>query len=329
MNFIKETYRKFTTGVENHFKKSNLIIKFIIGIDFLFSYIIYGASVSDYFQYMFYKKRHMEKKTFVTCRKYKKLYKKYNNPEDSNKLKDKALFNSLYGDYIKREWLDIKECTLEEFKKFCENKKHFIIKPRAEGQGRGIEKIDLYHIQDLKELFEKLKEKEVILEEMIAQDGSVAEFNPSTVNTIRVNIFKSDKKINIINAAIRFGKGEQIVTDNLSTGGITANIDIETGIIYTLGVDKLLNTYICHPTSQKQIIGFTIPYWAKVKEYVIELSEKTPNVRYIGWDIVIKKEGELLTIEGNDRANPDIQQISSQKGLWPKYKKVIKEIKKK
>ncbi len=115
------------------------------------------------------------------------------------------------------------------------------------------------------------------------------------------------------------------MNDNVSTGGLVANIDKEYGVIDSYGVDKDSNKFLIHPHTQKQIIGYKIPYWEQVKSYAKQIANMVPNVRYVGWDIVLKENGELLLIEGNNDGGHRVQQISSQKGLWLEYKKLLKE----
>ena len=48
-----------------------------------------------------------------------------------------------------------------------------------------------------------------------------------------------------------------------------------------------------------------------------------PKVRYIGWDVVLKDDGELCIIEANDNADHDIQQLHHG-GMWREYKAILK-----
>lgn len=111
--------------------------------------------------------------------------------------------------------------------------------------------------------------------------------------------------------------------DNFHFSGIGANINIETGIIDTIGYDAHNNTYIVHPITGKQIIGAQIPYWEECKTFVERAARHIPSVRYIGWDIVIQSGGHFLLIEGNDNADHDFQQLHNC-GLWKQYQSIIK-----
>lgn len=326
MNLFKETIKKFFIKCRENFPKAGLLKKFILGIDYLFSLLIYGASVSDYFLYEFYKKRHAEKKTYFVFRHLVKLQKVYNKKSDRLIFRDKRKFYQVFKNYIKRDWLDLNTCEFEEFINFIHKNQEFIVKPFDGGGGKDILKYKLSENEDYRELFEQLKEKKAIVEEVIKQKGALADFNPSTVNSIRITSIKKpdpQKEIDTMSASVRFGCGNMVV-DNMSSGGITANIDIETGVIDNKGVDIHGNSYIFHPTTNKQIVGFKIPYWKELKDFVKEISNIVPTIRYVGWDIVILDEGEFLVIEGNERGGHKIQQITLGKGIWPRYQKLIR-----
>ena len=114
--------------------------------------------------------------------------------------------------------------------------------------------------------------------------------------------------------------------DNFHFDGIGANVDIETGIINTIGYDTYNKTYILHPETKKQIIGFQIPNWNECILFIKKAAKRLPSVRYIGWDLVIKNDGSLCLIEANDNADHDFQQLHN-KGLWREYKSILKNLK--
>ena len=53
-----------------------------------------------------------------------------------------------------------------------------------------------------------------------------------------------------------------------------------------------------------------------------------PEVRYVGWDVTIKGNGEIVLIEGNSGADPDVTQVEDQIGKWPLYEPLLKDIEK-
>ena len=138
-----------------------------------------------------------------------------------------------------------------------------------------------------------------IIEEVIKQDSEMASFNESSVNTIRIPSFISETGEHVIlNPTIRTGR-KGFVVDNAGAGGITAMIDVQTGIIITDGIDKKYNRYSIHPDSNKQFKGTMIPHWKELKETVEKVHRSLPSRhRYVGFDFALSNNGWIL-IEGN------------------------------
>ena len=94
------------------------------------------------------------------------------------------------------------------------------------------------------------------------------------------------------------------------------------------GSIKNRRRYIVHPDSKKQIIGFCIPFWKQIKETVREAALIIPTVRYVGWDIALGENGEVMIVEGNCMADPDVTQMPDGKGKWPMYVPILKAVEK-
>ena len=73
-------------------------------------------------------------------------------------------------------------------------------------------------------------------------------------------------------------------------------------------------------------LALEVPVWDKVQETVCRAAQVVPDMRYIGWDVVITEDYKVALVEGNSGADPDAEQISSGKGRWPVYWNLIKDI---
>ncbi|MCK9226136.1 MAG: hypothetical protein M0Q02_13770 [Candidatus Muirbacterium halophilum] len=333
LTYLKERLNKscaFINSISD--EKLSFIQIANITLDLLISIPIYGINITDYFLYRFYNKRHFEKLKFMSFRKRKLVMGVCNNKNEVNKFRDKATFNKIFNDFIKREWIDIDTCAYEDFVIFTEKHKFFIVKPKTGGDGKSIYKDGLKNIANLNDYYHKLKGKGIILEEIVLQNREIAKFNPSSVNTVRVvTVLTTDNIPIIMTANFRMGNGTGIA-DNFHQKGVVAAVDIETGVVKSIGADIEGKTYLFHPFSGQQIVGFKIPYWEEVCKTVHDAALVVPEVRYVGWDVVIGCDGIISIIEGNDTANPDISQAADQEGKWPLYKpyiKIIKELNKK
>lgn len=298
--------------------------KISILLDFSWCVIRYGAGINDYFQYNFFKRKSIDRKNFIVARKWIKIIKECNGNVQQELFDEKTRFNSVYGKFLGRDWLDIDECDFEKFQLFINTHPISMLKVKNGSGGNGIQVFDVSKVENLNEEFDKLKSKHVMLEEIIKQHKEMADFNPSSVNTIRIVTIVYKGSVQIMNAIFRAGNGNGC-TDNFHHGGLAALIDIKTGIVYTTGVDKKNQKYVVHPLSGKKITGFVIPNWREILDTVKEAAMVTPSVRYVGWDIALDEKGNVCIIEGNCASDPDITQIPDQIGKWSEYKNFLRE----
>ena len=124
-----------------------------------------------------------------------------------------------------------------------------------------------------------------------------------------------------MSAVLRISTGSAL--DNLFQGAIIADVDIETGIVITNGINRLKQEFENHPVSYKIIKGFQIPHWEEIIEMVNKLNTVVPNAGYIGWDIGITDDRGIIVIEGNNCADHDVPQLAKRTGLWIPFKERI------
>ncbi|WP_058991114.1 sugar-transfer associated ATP-grasp domain-containing protein [Anaerococcus rubeinfantis] len=319
--------------VKNHINKYSLLKNMFIGetsklesvkifFDFWISVIVLGAGINDYFQYNFYKKNYSERNKFIVGRKWKKILIKCNGSTKIDLFDDKLKFNNKFNDFLKRDWLDVDNTRFEDFSDFILKHDIFFLKQNIGSGGNGITKHKSNEIKNFEEFYKKINGKSFILEGALVQNKELAEFNPSSVNTIRVVTIRDNEKVHVMDAILRMGNGEKS-TDNFHQHGLAMKMDVKTGEVISCAIDKSNNKYYEHPISHKKLLGFKVPYWNEVIDTVIRASKVSNEVRYVGWDIAILDNGEVSIIEGNCSADPDITQMPEQIGRWEEYKKVI------
>lgn len=136
-----------------------------------------------------------------------------------------------------------------------------------------------------------------ICEELIVQNAEIGALHPASINTVRIPTVVCRDGVHIFHPVLRIGINNSIV-DNGGRGRILANVDIDTGVVYTAGFDESGNRYVVHPNSGISIPGFQIPRWDEAKQLAVELAWVTNN-RYTGWDLALTDEG-WVRVEGND-----------------------------
>ena len=277
-------------------------------------------------QYGFYWKSRSERRKYVVHGKLLEIMKKCNNPEHRYIFDEKPEFDKYFAEYIHRDWIYTKDATYSDFLKFIENKESFFMKDPKGMFGLGVKKIEISAIRDTEGFFNKLKQKEILCEETLTQCREMEEFNDTSINTLRiVSMVDGKGNVKIMGGLLRTGRKGKIA-DNFHHQGIAAFIDPQTGIVVTTGIDKENKRHIVHPDSQKQIIGFQIPMWDDIVKTVQNAALVFPDMHYIGWDVVINKDNQIVLVEGNPGADPDAEQITTKEGRWPLYKEVIDEI---
>lgn len=279
----------------------------------LFCFLRFGCSPDDYFRYEFYKKSNYERNKFVTYRRSKKIIKKYNNLDFANVFNDKLKFNKKFSDYVNRDYLDMRTVEKDLFEDFVRKHHAVLIKPLFGGQGIGIFKLTENELDS----FDLENNRNCIAEEILVQHEMLSKLNPSSVNTVRILTFKKE----IVACALRIG-GDDSVVDNLHSNGVCAHIDIETGIIDAKCIDNKLNKYIKHPMTDIILVGWQIPNWNELKQFVNQITGIVPEVQYVGWDIAVLKDG-FAVIEGNHDPGHDVVQMIAQTGIYDKLKRLM------
>lgn len=305
------------------------VMKICLMVDILWERLRYGTELQDYFQYEFFKLKNCERRNYMTFSKLRYTMQICNDPQKREIFDDKVLFNQKFSKYLYRDWLDVTIASIDQFQNFIGEHPVFFAKARSGMFGKNAGRYDVTNRKasdEIKSLFEKLKENGCIVEQMISQHPGLASFNKSSVNTIRVVTLRcANGKPKVMAGVLRIGRAGK-TADNFHHYGIAATIDIDTGIVNSPGIDREFERYITHPDSGKQIIGFNIPSWDKVKNLVYKAASIVPEVRYIGWDIAIDAFGNVQLVEGNYGADPDVTQMPCRIGKWPLFKKELDEI---
>lgn len=305
--------------VKENNKRCRGVRKWINYIDAPMTYILFGATFHDFMIFQFYKKNVKERRQFLTTRKVQRQV-KLSDQTMKKKVDDKACFNELYFDLIKREWLNLERSSFEEFCGFLKRHNSFFLKAKRESCGLGVSKHKANDIIDLKAFYEENRNK--IIEEPLIQHSDLAIFNPNAVNIIRVVSTNNNGEINILAATLR-SVGIAGVEYNVGEGDIFVQVDIKTGVCFTDGFTTDRERFVNHPLTGVAFKGFQIPNWDIVITTVIKAAKRAAGLRIIGWDVAITEKGCAL-IEGNPGSGTKSMQISDGIGKYDRFKKLLK-----
>ena len=200
----KARFNEHVDLIHKNTGKSKAYIKF----DIIKNALKRGSGYTDYFRGDYINLSEEEKDTFVTIKSFNKIVNYLNNLDYVITFNDKILFNKLFNKYIKRDYIDLRVTSLEDFTKFISNKKNVFAKnPRGEG-GYQVEKINLSEYDALKLYNKLMKKEEYLVEEEIVQSKELNEINPNAVNCFRVMTLLKNGQVYIVGNALRVNQGD-------------------------------------------------------------------------------------------------------------------------
>lgn len=288
--------------------------------DIIDSHISYGVTPMEYFLFDF-RNESNERRAKYLCNKHKdKLmidaigFDKYNR-----ELRDKFAFYQRFKEFFKRDVCKITGPEDKaEFIKFCDKHTGFIAKPMGGMCGIGCMIIKVENNSE--ELYENLSSKgSWIIEELIIQHESMAQWNSSSVNTVRLPSFMNSTGFHVMKPFFRSGRTGSVV-DNAAQGGMFAIVDEKKGMLATDGMNESGETFKKHPDSGITFKGWQIPQWKELLETAEKAHKLLADHPYIGWDFAYTDKGWVL-IEGD--WGQFLSEFSDHEGIKEKFEKLI------
>lgn len=269
----------------------------------------FKCNLEEYMGYQFYNYKNRYRKNFIVSA-HRNQFVKINTRAFTY---SKYVFYQYLPDMFQREMILAPNCGEDAFVDFLKKHKRIVTKPDMGSLGKDVMLLEYTDDAAARAYFQEVAQNGyTVCEEFIKQHPALNELNPYSVNTIRVTSLLVDGEVEILTATLRCGAGKDSITDNLSKGGIGAQIDVETGIICAYGKDFTNNRYSHHPISGVQIIGMQIPNWEKAVAYVKQAHKRVPQCTLYGWDIAITEDGADI-VEANSK--PGIRNIQQLDGI--------------
>ena len=132
----------------------------------------------------------------------------------------------------------------------------------------------------------------VICRQVVKQHPTMAELNPTSVNTIRMMTLIFKGQVFVLSSVVRFGKKGQ-KTDSVSDGGQGCGVK-DDGQLRDLAYDVAAHQFSCHPDG-KPFKEFRIPNFNKCIDLVSALARRFMSIsRLISWDVCIDENGNPL-----------------------------------
>ncbi len=269
-----------------------------------------GASFEHYAVYKFWDLDEETQKTFFCKGDTNRLRDKYNTDKETiRELMNKETFCKRFDAYLGRAWMSTNDCSYKKFIDTFGTEAKIIFKPSQSSGGKGIRVLE-YNADNSQDVYKQIaRVKNSIVESFLIQHHDMQKFSLNSVNTIRVatvTTYRDDiegvtpGEVNILYAGLRVGQGKSYV-DNLHSGGLMADINLDTGIIQTDGVDFANRVFAEHPDTHVRFKGTEIPYFEELKAMIKKAGAGIEG--YFGWDVAIKEDGPVI-IEVNTNPGP-------------------------
>ena len=195
---------------------------------------------------------------------------------------------------------EMNRISFEEAVRFLIEKKQFIIKPAINsGQGHGVKRINLQHVDNVSnEWFKKLfsgATENFIIQEIAIQHPDVAQLNPTSLNCCRITSIYIGGKYTY-GAMLKIGKNGSSV-DNWNSSYLVG-ISKE-GKLNDIGWDDSIHS-VTKTDNGIQFGGIKYPHYDSMVSTVEYYHKKYfPQTGVIGWDVFIDANNKPIVIEAN------------------------------
>ncbi len=283
-------------------------------------YVRYDLLPTEYFYFNFSVKDWNQRDTYLTdSAEDEILVKHIGYDKYLNDLSNKYHFFEIAKPFFHRVIMLFDENTERNtFISFCIETHRLFVKPLTGSEGDGSFIIDVENERDAISLFDILSEpkKKWMVEERILQNDELAQWNASSVNTVRLPSFLNRNGFYVLAPIFRTGRAGKSI-DNTSAGGVFALIDHITGRICSEGYDIFGHVYDKHPDSYITFRDYQIPKWDELLSTAENAHRSFPHHLYIAWDFALTDNGWEL-IEGNWGRFRGAQ-IAGKRGLKNKF----------
>lgn len=312
--------KKFLAHTSKETKKS----KTFLMLESILDVIRHNVSILEYFQFGFYDKKGLDKKTWAgTGFMYE--YQLIMNPVEKRIiLDDKAQFYKNYNKYFVHKIGEVEELKAQPdlIEKILSNKANKLVFKQSDGKcGVGVEVMDASKFNKASLVPFMVKENFDLVEEFIMQHPRLNALSPSAVNTVRIfTQLNNANEVVLLGSRLRISVNSPV--DNMAAGNLAAPIDEVTGKIIGPAVysDITKNEETIHPVTGVDIVGFQVPFWEEILVMVNDAALMYPENRSIGWDIVVTEDGPGF-IEGNHDWCKLLWQLPVKKGLKSEIEK--------
>ena len=190
--------------------------------------------------------------------------------------------------------------------------------------GKGVAYIEKGQTDELNKFIEK-QSGDLVVQRPFVQHPSIAQLNPSSVNTLRILSLLTETGVKFYSSIIRIGVGNTKV-DNASQGGIFCGIN-DDGSLKDTAYRLTGESFKSHPDNGTTFSGYKLVGYDKARELIEKAHPMVPSFRMISWDIVIDESGEAHILEANfAKGGLNSHQLSNGPLFGEDTKKILDEV---
>jgi hypothetical protein len=166
--------------------------------------------------------------------------------------------------------------------------------------------------EDIEALLTKWLEtenQEHLVTDYLQAHSDLRKYWEETPGTLRLNVIRAGNQPPVIQSGFKLFATKKTGISNVP-GGVFCDVDFCTGF-FSNGRSKGKNGWVerrYHPDSKVLLEGI-LPNWDLIAAKIIEISSSIPQIRYMGYDLVITQEGFKI-IEINSHSGIMAQQSS-------------------
>lgn len=163
------------------------------------------------------------------------------------------------------------------------------------GAGKSVQKYKIEDEEDARRILKEWNHNNFIIQEVVNQHPTLAAFNETSVNIMRLTTWYHDGEVHILAPSVRVGTKGQI-TDVCTIDGVE--------LVNTVGIkengqfrDFIVDQHgIKIPSNMEDKF---VPEWESVKKTVKNGHKHIKHFDIVGWDITVDEQNQVLCIEYN------------------------------
>lgn len=159
---------------------------------------------------------------------------------------------------------------------------------KRDGEQVGWEEVERTYVQDY------------VIQDVIQQHATLAKYNSTSVNTLRVATLRIGSDCELISGIFRVGRAHSRI-DNVSGGGYACGIQPSDGKIGDYGTGLQFRVHRVHEDTGRVFGGDYVPGWNAAVRLVLELHRQLRYFDLVSWDVAINEQAIPILIELNLR----------------------------